>query len=87
MSATLERRMAKLEEATRPNQNGIDILFRRIVCTVGNEAVRAVIGDRAVDRRAEEFEDTFRERAKVAALAATTNRPCRVILLPEEAQK
>ena len=87
MSAAIERRMAKLEEATRPNQNRIDILFRRIVCTVGNEAVHAVIGDRVVDRRVDESEDTFRERAKVAALAATTHRPCRVILLPEDALK
>ncbi|MBK7952890.1 MAG: hypothetical protein KBE22_04695 [Candidatus Accumulibacter sp.] len=52
MSTALERRMAKLEGTTRPNQNRIDILLRRILCTVGSEAVHAVIGDRVVDRRA-----------------------------------
>jgi hypothetical protein len=86
MSTTLERRMAKLEEATSPNANRIDVIFRRIVSPRGNgEMVRAKLGDRVLERGADETESIFMERAKVAALAATAQRPCRVILLPEEA--
>jgi len=86
MSATLERRMAKLEEATSPDASRIDVILRRIVSPVGNrEMVRARLGDTVLDRRAAEAEGAFMERAKIAALAATAQRPCRVILLPEEA--
>ena len=86
MSTTLERRMAKLEEATSPNANRIDVIFRRIVSPRGNgEMVRAKLGDRVLDRGADETESTFMERARVAALAATAQRPCRVILPPEQA--
>ena len=78
--STLERRTAKLE-ALRPDANQIDIIIRRII---GDETVRAIIGDKAIDRRADEAEDAFMERSKVEALAGTDRRPCRVILLPEE---
>ena len=78
--STLERRTAKLE-ASRPDANQIAIIIRRIA---GNEVVRAIIGDKAIDRRADEAEDAFMERSKVEALAGTDRRPCRVILLPEE---
>lgn len=86
MSTTLERRMAKLEEATSPDASRIDVIFRRIVSPRGNrKMVRAKIGDTVLDRRADEAEGTFMERAKIVALAATAQRPCRVVLLPEEA--
>jgi hypothetical protein len=77
--STLERRTAKLE-ASRTDANQIAIIIRRIA---GNEVVRAIIGDKAIDRRADEAEDAFMERSKVEALAGTDRRPCRVILLPE----
>ena len=77
--STLERRMNKLE-ASRPDANQIAIIIRRIV---GDEIVRAVIGDKAIDRRADEAETAFMERSKVEALAGTDRRPCRVILLPD----
>ena len=77
--STLERRTAKLE-ALRPDANQIDIIIRRII---GDETVRAIIGDKAIDRRADEDEAAFMERAKAEALAGTDRRPCRVILMPE----
>ncbi|MBL8400436.1 hypothetical protein [Accumulibacter sp.] len=80
MSRTLERRTARLE-AQRSNVNQIAIIIRRII---GREIFRAVIGDDVVDRRGDEAEDAFVERAKVEALTLTDRRPCRVILLPEE---
>ncbi len=83
----LERRMAKLEQAAHLGANQIDIIIRRIIGTEDDEVVRAVIGDQVVDRRANETEDAFIDRSKVEALAATAQRPCRVILLPEEALK
>ena len=86
MSTTLERRMAKLAEAASPDASRIDVIFLRIVSPAGNrEMVRAKLGDRVLERGADETESIFMERAKVAALAATAQRPCRVILLPEEA--
>ncbi len=86
MMTALERRMAKLEEATSPDASRIDVIFRRIVSPRGNrEMLRAKRGDRVLDRRADEAEGAFMARAKVAALAATAQRPCRVILLPDEA--
>ena len=85
MSTTLERRMAKLAEAASPDASRIDVIFRRIVSPRGNgEMVRAKLGDRVLNRRADEAEDAFMERSKVEALAGTDRRPCRVILLPEE---
>ncbi len=80
MNTTLERRMNKLE-ASRPDANQIAIIIRRIV---GNEVVRAVIGDKVVDRRTDEAEDAFMERSKAEAMAGTDRRPCRVTFLPEE---
>ncbi len=81
---TLERRMAKLEQAAHPDANQIDIIIRRIIAPNGDEVVRAVSGDQIVDRRADEDEDAFIERSKVEALAGTDRRPCSLILLPEE---
>jgi hypothetical protein len=43
-----------------------------------------VFGDQIVDRRADEDEDAFIERAKAEALARTDRRPCRLLLLPEQ---
>ncbi|MEF8754487.1 MAG: hypothetical protein V5B60_11200 [Accumulibacter sp.] len=80
----LARRMAKLERAAHPDANSIAIIICRIIGTDGDEFVRAVIGDQIVDRRADEGEDDFVERAKVEALARTERRPCRVLLLPEQ---
>jgi hypothetical protein len=77
----LERRTAKLEQAAHPDANQVDIIIRRIV---GNEAVRAIFGDKVVDRRADEAEDAFIERSKAEALARTDRRPCRLLLLPEQ---
>ncbi|MEF8718240.1 MAG: hypothetical protein V5B44_11095 [Candidatus Accumulibacter necessarius] len=77
----LERRTAKLEQAAHPDANQVDIIIRRIV---GNEVVRAIFGDKVVDRRADEAEDAFIERSKAEALARTDRRPCRLLLLPEQ---
>ncbi len=76
----LERRTAKLE-ASRPDANQIEIIVHRVI---GGEVVRAVIGDRAIERRTDEAEGTFIERSKLEALAGTDRRPCRVTLLPEK---
>ncbi len=84
MSNVLERRLNKLE-TFRPDANQIDIIIHRIIDSPGNEFVRATFGDIVVDRRTDEAEDAFIERSKAEALAATTQRPCRMILLPEEA--
>jgi hypothetical protein len=78
----LERRMLKLE-ASRPNANQVAIIIRRIIDPNGDEVVRAVSGDQIVDRRADEDECAFIERAEAEALARTDRRPCRVLLLPE----
>ncbi|MEF8728328.1 MAG: hypothetical protein V5B34_08975 [Accumulibacter sp.] len=80
----LARRMAKLERAAHLDPNHIALIIRRIIGTDGDEVVRAFIGDQIVDRRADEGEDDFVERAKVEALAHTERRPCRVLLLPEQ---
>ena len=80
--STLERRMAKLE-ASRPDVNQIDIIFRRVIGTDGDEVVRVQFGDTVLDRREDETEDAFMERSKVEALAGTVRRPCRMILLGE----
>ena len=78
----LERRMAKLEQAAHPDANQVDIIIRRVI---GNEVFRAVIGDHVVDRRDDETEDAFIERAKAEALAGTDRRPCCMIFQPQEA--
>ncbi|TLD44721.1 MAG: hypothetical protein FAZ92_03015 [Accumulibacter sp.] len=80
MSRTLERRTARLE-ANHSNADEIALIIRRIV---GRPVFRAVIGDDVVDRRSDEAEDDFVERAKVEALARTDRRPCRVLLLPQQ---
>ena len=81
MSRTLERRTARLE-AHHSNADEIALIFRR---SVGCQVVRALIGDDVVDRRSDEAEDDFAERAKVEALARTDCRPCRVLLLSGQA--
>ena len=80
---SLERRTAKLE-ASRPDTNQVAIIIRRIIGSDGDEVVRAVSGDQIVDRRSDEAEDDFIERSKAEAIAATVQRPCRVLLLPEQ---
>ena len=84
MSATLERRMIKLEAAARPKENGIQLIVRRIIRTDFGEVSRAIIGDRVVDRQTDESENDFMARSKVEALAGTHRRPARVILLSEQ---
>ncbi len=82
---SLERRMLKLE-ASRPDANHqVAIIIQRIIGSDGDEVVRAVSGDQIFDRRADEAECAFIERAEAEALARTDRRPCHVILLPEEA--
>ena len=81
--STLERRTAKLE-ASRPDANQIAIIVRRVIGTASDETVRAVIGDKVIDRRTDEAETAFMDWSKVEALAGTDRRPCHVILLPEE---
>jgi hypothetical protein len=78
----LERRMPSWRRT--PDANQVAIIIRRIIGTDGDEVVRAVSGDQIVDRRADEDEDDFMERAKAEALARTDRRPCRVLLLPEQ---
>jgi len=79
----LERRTAKLEQAAHPDVNQIAIIIRRIIGADGDEVVRAIMGDKVVDRGADEAEDAFMKRSKAEALAITTRRPCRMILLPK----
>ncbi len=81
----LERRTAKLEQAAHPGANQIAIIIRRIIGADGDEVVRAAIGDKVVDRRADEGGADFIGRAKAEALAGTDRRPCCMILLPEDA--
>jgi hypothetical protein len=84
MSASLARRMTKLEAAAHPEANGVTLIFRRIVRADSGEVVRAIIGDKVVDRQADESEDDFMARSRVEALAGTHRRPSRVILLSEQ---
>ncbi len=84
MSATLERRMIKLEAAARPKENGIQLIVRRIIRADSGEVVRAIIGDKVVERQTDESEDDFMTRSKVEALAGTHRRPARVVLLSEQ---
>jgi hypothetical protein len=78
----LERRMAQAG-GVPPDANQVAIIIRRIIGN-GDEVVRAIFGDKVVDRRADEDEDAFIERAKAEALARTDRRPCRLLLLPEQ---
>ena len=84
MSTALERRMTRLEAAARPEANRINLILRRIIRADSGEVVRAIIGDKIVDRQTDESEDDFMARSKVEALAGTHRRPARVILLSEQ---
>lgn len=84
MSTALERRTAKLEQAAHPGEDRLDLIIVRGMATSGSKTVRASFGDTAVDRRADEAEDDFIERATAEALAATRQRPCMVFLYSEE---
>jgi len=84
MSASLARRMTKLEAAASAGVNGVAIIFRRIIRADSGEVVRAIIGDKVADRQADESEDDFMARSRVEALATTRRRPARVILLSEQ---
>jgi len=74
MSTALERRTAKLEQAAHPGANQIDIIIRRVIGTVGDEIVRAVIGDHVVDRHADEAEDACEKKADEEAGLVTAQR-------------
>ena len=82
--STLERRMNKLERAEIGGAELLEAIIVSGISTGGNKPVRASFGDRVVDRRADEAEDDFIERATVAALAATDQRPCLLFLYSEE---
>ena len=84
MSASLARRMTKLEAAANPEANGVAVILRRIIRADSGEVVRAIIGDKVVDRQPDESEDDFIARSKVEALAGTHRRPCLVVLLSEQ---
>ena len=84
MSASLARRMTKLEAAANPEENGVAVIFRRIIRTDSGEVVRAIIGDKVVDRQADESEGNFMARSRIEALASTHRRPSRVVLLSEQ---
>jgi len=84
MSTSLERRIAKLEDAAHPEGNRIEVIIRRVLSTAGAEVARAIIGDAVVNRRTDETADAFIERSKAVALAATGRRPCRLTLLPAD---
>ena len=84
MSTALERRMTKLEAAALPEANRVDLILRRIIRADSGEVVRAIIGERVVDRQTDEPEDDFMARSKVEALAGTHRRRSRVILLSEQ---
>ncbi len=84
MSTALERRMTKLEAAAHPEANRINLILRRIIRADAGEVVRAIIGDKIVGRQTDEPEDDFIARSKIEALAGTSRRPARVILLSEQ---
>lgn len=84
MSTTLERRTAKLEQAAYLGEDRLEVIVVRGMPIVGCEVIRASFGDQVVDRRADEAEDDFIERATAEALAATGQRPCLVFLFSEE---
>ncbi|MEF8735351.1 MAG: hypothetical protein V5B35_01685 [Candidatus Accumulibacter necessarius] len=84
MTTALENRLKRLEKAMIPPGDSIDLICIRLVSPGGKgEIIRADLGDgilERLERRADEAEDTFIERAKVAALAASAQRPRRIIL-------
>ncbi len=84
MIASLARRMTKLEAAAHPEANRVKLILRRIIRADSGEIVRAIIGDKVVNRQADESEDDFVARSKVEALAGSHQRPSRVILLSEQ---
>jgi hypothetical protein len=84
MSTALERRMTKLEAAANPEASRVALIVRRIIRADSGEVVRAIIGEKVVDRQTDEPEDDFIARSKVEALAGTHRRPSRVILLSEQ---
>jgi len=84
MSTALERRMTKLEAGAHPEANRVALIVRRIIRADSGEVVRAIIGDKVVDRQTDESEDDFMARSKVEALAGTHRRPARMILLSEQ---
>ncbi len=86
MSTTLLNRLTRLEKAARPRTGGVDLICRRFISVDGNdEAVRARIGGRILERTEDETEEAFVQRAQAEALASTDWRPCVITLLPEEA--
>ena len=83
MTTALENRLKRLEKAAIPPGDSIDLICIRLVSPGGRgEIIRADLGDGILERRADEAEDTFIERSKVAALAASPQRPRRIILHP-----
>lgn len=83
MTTALENRLKRLEKAMIPPGDSIDLICIRLVSPGGRgEVIRADLGDGILDRHADEAEDAFVERAKVAALAASPQRPRRIILHP-----
>ena len=84
MITSLARRMTKLEAVAHPEVNRVKLILRRIIRADSGELVRAIIGDKVVNRQADESEDAFMARSKVEALAGTHRRPARVILLSEQ---
>ena len=84
MSTLIERRLSKLEQAAHLDEDRLDLIIISGMSTGGSKAVRATLGDKVVDRYADEAEDAFIERATAAALAATGQRPCMMFLFSEE---
>ena len=75
--------MTKLEAEAHPEANRVALIVRRIIRAGSGEVVRAIIGEKVVDRQTDESEDDFMARSKVEALTGTHRRPARVILLSE----
>ena len=84
MRTLIERRMNKLEQAAHSDEDRLDLIIISGMSTGGSKSVRATFGDKVVDRRADEAEDEFIERATAATLAATDLRPCLLFLSSEE---
>jgi len=82
--STLERRMNKLERAEIGGAELLEAIIVSGMSTGSNKPVSASFGDQVVDRRADEAEDDFIERATAEALAATGQRPCLVFLFSEK---
>jgi hypothetical protein len=82
--STLERRLARLEKAAHPDADPLEVIVVRGMPTVGETTVRASFGNTSVDRRTDESEDDFVERATAEALIATGQRPCMLFLFAED---